>query len=319
MKEHVPVMVNEVLEALRPWEEVGTVVDATLGLGGHSGYILGNCANAYVIGFDQDPFAREVAGTNLSRYSGRFEVIADNFRHIEKLAERPGWTGASAVLFDLGVSNMQITEPERGFSFQGSGPLDMRMDASEETNSRMTAKDILNGISVKELTEIFRKYGEEEHAYRIALGIVRKREAGELLETTDDLVRLIREVLPAPVQRKMGGHPARKVFQALRIAVNDEINALEEALDGALKVLKPGGKILAMSYHSLEDRMVKTKFREWEEQGVGRSSPRKAITPSEEEIESNNKSRSAKLRIFVSDKETSGKGDKADAIHRMPT
>ena len=139
------------------------------------------------------------------------------------------------------------------------------------------------------------------------------------METTDDLVRLIREVLPAPVQRKMGGHPARKVFQALRIAVNDEINALEEALDGALKVLKPGGKILAMSYHSLEDRMVKTKFREWEEQGVGRSSPRKAITPSEEEIESNNKSRSAKLRIFVSDKETSGKGDKADAIHRMPT
>ena len=319
MKEHVPVMVNEVLEALRPWEEVGTTVDATLGLGGHSGYIMEKCINAYVIGFDQDPFAREAASVNLSRYRGRFEITADNFRHIEKLTDRPGWTGASAVLFDLGVSNMQITEPERGFSFQESGPLDMRMDASEKTNSRMTAKEILDRGSVKELTGIFRKYGEEEHAYRIALGIVRKREAGEFLETTGDLVQLIREILPAPVQRKMGGHPARKVFQALRIAVNDEMDALEEALDGALKVIRPGGKILAISYHSLEDRIVKTRFRKWEEQGLGRSSPRKAITPSENEIESNNKSRSAKLRIFVSDKETSGKGDKADAIHRMPT
>ena len=168
-------MVNEVLEALWPWEEVGTTVDATLGLGGHSGYIMEKCINAYVIGFDQDPFAREEASVNLSRYRGRFEITADNFRHIEKLTDRPGWTGASAVLFDLGVSNMQITEPERGFSFQESGPLDMRMDASEKTNSRMTAKEILDRGSVKELTGIFRKYGEEEHAYRIALGIVRKR------------------------------------------------------------------------------------------------------------------------------------------------
>nr|MBP9559426.1 16S rRNA (cytosine(1402)-N(4))-methyltransferase RsmH [Synergistaceae bacterium] len=258
MKEHVPVMVNEVLEALMPWENVGITVDATLGLGGHSGFILNNCTGAYVIGFDQDPYARIIAQDNLSRFSERFEIEADNFRHIEKLKERPGWTGASAVLFDLGVSNMQITESDRGFSFQEDGPLDMRMDASEETNSELTAKEILDFWSIKELTEVFRKYGEEQYAYQIARGIVRNREAGESIVTTGDLVELIRKILPAPVQRKMGGHPARKIFQALRIAVNDEMNALEEALDGSLKILAPGGKIITISYHSLEDRIVKT-------------------------------------------------------------
>lgn len=319
MKEHVPVMVNEVLEALMPWEKVRIAVDATLGLGGHTGFILKNCIDAYVIGFDQDPFARKIAQDNLSQYSGRFEIEPDNFRHIEKLKDRPGWTGATAVLFDLGVSNMQITESERGFSFQEDGPLDMRMDAAEETNSKLTAKEILDSWSIRELTEVFRKYGEEQYAYQIARGIVRNREAGENIVTTGDLVELIRKILPAPVQRKMGGHPARKVFQALRIAVNDEMNALEEALDGSLKILVPGGKIIAISYHSLEDRIVKTRFRNWQEEGLGQARPRKAITPTETEIENNHKSRSAKLRIFESEREISRKGDKADAIHRMPT
>ncbi|NLD04310.1 MAG: 16S rRNA (cytosine(1402)-N(4))-methyltransferase RsmH [Synergistaceae bacterium] len=319
MKEHIPVMVNEVLEALRPWEEVSITVDATLGLGGHTGFILNNCPEAYVIGFDQDPYARKIAEENLSRFTGRFEIEADNFRHIEKLKERAGWKGASSVLFDLGVSNMQITESERGFSFQEDGPLDMRMDAAEQTNSELTAKEILDNRSIKEITEIFRNYGEEQYAYQIARGIVRNRESGGSLSTTGDLVDLIRKILPAPVQRKMGGHPARKVFQALRIAVNDEMNALEEALDGALKILSPGGKILAISYHSLEDRIVKTRFRKWQAEGLGKARPRKAIIPSEIEIENNHKSRSAKLRIFESETENSRKGDKADAIHRMPT
>ena len=319
MKEHIPVMVNEVLEALRPWEEVSITVDATLGLGGHTGFILNNCPEAYVIGFDQDPYARKIAEENLSRFTGRFEIEADNFRHIEKLKERQGWKGASSVLFDLGVSNMQITESERGFSFQEDGPLDMRMDAAEQTNSELTAKEILDNRSIKEITEIFRNYGEEQYAYQIARGIVRNRESGGSLSTTGDLVDLIRKILPAPVQRKMGGHPARKVFQALRIAVNDEMKALEEALDGALKILRPGGKILAISYHSLEDRIVKTRFRKWQAEGLGKARPRKAIIPSEIEIENNHKSRSAKLRIFESETENSRKGDKADAIHRMPT
>ncbi|NLX85306.1 MAG: 16S rRNA (cytosine(1402)-N(4))-methyltransferase RsmH [Synergistaceae bacterium] len=319
MKEHIPVMVNEVLEALRPWEDVGTAVDATLGLGGHTGYILNNCPNAYIIGFDQDPYARKIAQENLSQYSERFEIEADNFRHIEKLKERPQWTGATAVLFDLGVSNMQITESERGFSFQGDGPLNMRMDAAGSSNSTFTAKDILDNSSIKELTEIFRNYGEERYSYEIARGIIRNREQGESLNTTGELVELIRKILPAPVQRKMGGHPARKIFQALRIAVNDEIRSLEEALDGSLKILKPDGKMLVISYHSLEDRMVKTRFRKWQEEGLGKAKPRKAITPTENEIENNYKSRSAKLRIFVSEINTSKKGDKADALHRIPT
>ena len=223
------------------------------------------------------------------------------------------------MLFDLGISNMQITESERGFSFQEEGPLDMRMDAAEGTNSELTAKEILDSWSIKELTEVFRKYGEEQYAYQIAKGIVRNREAGESIVTTGDLVELIRKILPAPVQRKMGGHPARKIFQALRIAVNDEMNALEEALDGSLKILAPGGKIIAISYHSLEDRIVKTRFRKWEEEGLGKARPRKAITPTESEIENNYKSRSAKLRIFVLERETSKKGDKANALHRIPT
>lgn len=319
MKEHIPVMVNEVLEALRPWKEVRITVDATLGLGGHAGFILNSCPEAYVIGFDQDPFAREIAEANLSQFRGRFEIEADNFRHIEKLKDRPGWRGASAVLFDLGVSNMQITESERGFSFQEDGPLDMRMDPAEKTNSGLTAKEILDLWSIKDITEIFRKYGEEQYAYQIARGIVRNRETGASLSTTGDLVELIRKILPAPVQRKMGGHPARKVFQALRIAVNDEMNALEEAIDGSLKILAPGGKILAISYHSLEDRIVKTRFRKWQEEGLGQARPRKAIIPSGFEIENNHKSRSAKLRIFESTTEISGKGAKTDAIHRMPT
>ncbi|MDD4160537.1 MAG: 16S rRNA (cytosine(1402)-N(4))-methyltransferase RsmH [Synergistaceae bacterium] len=319
MKEHVPVMVNEVLEALMPWEKVNVTVDATLGLGGHSGFILKNCPEAYLIGFDQDPYAREIAEENLKGFSGRFEIEADNFRHIEKLKERPGWKGASSVLFDLGVSNMQITESERGFSFQEDGPLDMRMDAAEHTNSELTAKEILDSWSIKEITDIFRKYGEEQYAYQIARGIVRNREAGRILKTTGDLVELIRTILPAPVQRKMGGHPARKVFQALRIAVNDEMNALEEALDGALKILVPGGKILVISYHSLEDRIVKTKFRKWQEEYLGKAKPRKALIPSEIEIERNHKSRSAKLRIFESETEISRKGEKYDVLHRMPT
>ena len=297
MTEHVSVMVNEVLEALRPWDKVRVVVDATLGLGGHSGHILKSCPNAVIIGFDQDPYAREIAAENLSGFTGRLEIEADNFRHIEKLALRNGWHGADAVLFDLGVSNLQLTDSKGGFSFQEDGPLDMRMCGSEECGA-VTAEEILAEWSIKDLTGIFRDFGEDPFAYRIAKGIVRNRERGGSLHTTGELVELIRKILPAPVQRKMGGHPARKIFQALRIAVNDEINALSEALDGSVKVLAPGGKVIAISYHSLEDRMVKQRFRKWKDEGIGGPEPRKAIVPSENEVNLNYKSRSAKLRVF---------------------
>jgi len=298
MKEHVPVMQAEVLEALRPWDEIRLVVDATLGLGGHSLEILKSCGAARLIGFDQDPQAREIAEQRLSGYEGRFDIVADNFRHIGELALRKAWQGADAVLFDLGVSNLQITEAERGFSFQEDGPLDMRMEGGEESRNTLTAGRILNEWSIKELTDIFRKYGEDPFAYQIARGIVRNRENGGELATTGDLVALIRKILPAPVQRKMGGHPARKVFQALRIAVNDETGALDEALDGAAEITAEGGRIIVISYHSLEDRMVKKRFRQWSEAGLGEAKPRKAMVPAKEEIVANYKSRSAKMRVF---------------------
>ncbi|MEG1603089.1 MAG: 16S rRNA (cytosine(1402)-N(4))-methyltransferase RsmH [Cloacibacillus sp.] len=298
MKEHLSVMLNEVLDAIDEPEKVLCVVDATLGLAGHSIKILEKCASARLFGFDQDAEAREIAGERLAPFEGRFEIVAQNFRTISELRERDDFDGADVILFDLGVSNLQITEPERGFSFQNDGPLDMRMDSEDSTEHHRRAEEILQNADIKELTEIFRNYGEERYAYEIARGIVRSREHGGELHTTTELVELIRRILPAPVQRKMGGHPARKVFQALRIAVNDEINALNEALDGALEVLKPGGKMIVISYHSLEDRMVKLRFRKWKDEEAGEPAPRKALVPCEEEIEANYKSRSAKMRIF---------------------
>lgn len=316
MKEHVSVMVEEVLQMLEPLANEHLVIDATLGLGGHTGHILRECSNSYVIGFDQDPHARKIASQRLELYKERYEIEPDNFRNMAKLADRIDWKGADAVLFDLGVSNMQITEADRGFSFQNDGPLDMRMDEGDCCNSELTAKEILDTWSIKDLTRIFREYGEDRNAYYIARGIVRNRENGGELKTTFELVDLIRKILPEPVQRKMGGHPARKIFQALRIAVNDEMNALSEALDGALKVTAPGGKILAISYHSLEDRMVKHRFRKWQEDVIGELSPRKPLLPTEEEIEANYKSRSAKLRVFrkYTDEEV-----KKNALQRIPT
>lgn len=316
MSEHVSVMLNEVLQMLEPLDAEHTVVDATLGLAGHTKYILGNCPNAYVIGFDQDHHAREIALENLIPFKGRYDIEADNFRNISKLCDRDNWKGATAVLFDLGVSNLQLTDPERGFSFQNDGPLDMRMDEGEVCNSKITAEEILNEWSIKDMTRIFREYGEEKFSYEIARGIVRNRENGGEIHTTLELVELIRKILPAPVQRKMGGHPARRVFQALRIAVNDEMHALSEALDGALEVLAPGGKIIAISYHSLEDRMVKHRFRKWQEDVAGELSPRKALLPTEEEIERNYKSRSAKLRVF---RKYTEEEVRKNVLQRIPT
>lgn len=299
MKEHLSVMLNEVLDSIKEPESVKTIVDATLGLAGHSSKMLEKCKNAFLYGFDQDAEAREIAGGRLAAHAGRYEIVAQNFRTIAELKDRPDFDGADVILFDLGVSNLQITEPERGFSFQNDGPLDMRMDSEDITEHYQKAEDILANADIKELTEMFRNYGEERYAYQIARGIVRNREHGGELHTTTELVNLIREILPAPVQRKMGGHPARKVFQALRIAVNDEINALNEALDGAASVLKPGGIMIVISYHSLEDRMVKQRFRKWKDEDIGEPSPRKAQIPTDEEIEANYKARSAKMRVFM--------------------
>lgn len=300
MRLHVPVLKEEICSCLmRELAERSHFIgiDATLGAGGHTEAILDQMSGCRIIAFDQDKTARELAAQRLERFGDRLIIVPTNFANIsrELICEMSDGAHVGAVLFDLGVSMMQLTAPERGFSYDEDGPLDMRMDAS---GTDVTAASIIEDHDVAELTRIFRLYGEEHHAYRIASGIVSARERGALPETTGELVALIRKILPAPVQRKMGGHPARRVFQALRIEVNSEMEVLERGLDGALDCADDGAVIAVISYHSLEDRIVKHRFKEWASGGQGVILTKRPISPSDEEIETNRSARSAKLRIF---------------------
>ena len=290
--EHVPVLLDRVLAAL-PLKDDALVVDGTLGLGGYSEAFLKNNPAWRVVGIDRDAKAREIATERLKDFGGRFTPLAGDYRTMKTLCAQSGIEKTDAVVLDLGVSNMQLTDGERGFSFREDGPLDMRMNQSAETS----AAELVNSLSREELTEIFRKYGEERFAWSVAGEIVRSREKTPV-RTTFQLVELIRRGIPAPAMRKMNGHPARKVFQALRIAVNDELGALEQGMKEAFELLGEDGRLVIVTYHSLEDKLVKYQFREWCEQGLGILEPRKAEVPGEEEIERNPKSRSARLRGF---------------------
>lgn len=290
--EHVPVLLDRVMAAL-PLKDDALVVDGTLGLGGYSEAFLKNNPAWRVIGIDRDAKAREIATERLKDFGGRFTPLAGDYRTMKTLCAQSGIEKTDAVVLDLGVSNMQLTDGERGFSFREDGPLDMRMNQSAETS----AAELVNTLSREELTEIFRKYGEERFAWSVAGEIVRSREKSPV-RTTFQLVELIRRGIPAPAMRKMNGHPARKVFQALRIAVNDELGALEQGMKEAFELLDEDGRLVIVTYHSLEDKLVKYQFREWCEQGLGILEPRKAEVPGEEEIERNPKSRSARLRGF---------------------
>ena len=290
--EHVPVLLDRVLAAL-PLKDDALVVDGTLGLGGYSEAFFFFFPAWRVIGIDRDAKAREIATERLKDFGGRFTPLAGDYRTMKTLCAQSGIEKTDAVVLDLGVSNMQLTDGERGFSFREDGPLDMRMNQSVETS----AAELVNTLSREELTEIFRKYGEERFAWSVAGEIVRSREKSPV-RTTFQLVELIRRGIPAPAMRKMNGHPARKVFQALRIAVNDELGALEQGMKEAFELLDEDGRLVIVTYHSLEDKLVKYQFREWCEQGLGILEPRKAEVPGEEEIERNPKSRSARLRGF---------------------
>ena len=290
--EHVPVLLDRVLAAL-PLKDGALIVDGTLGLGGYSEAFLKANPSWRVAGIDRDAKARQIAAERLKEFGERFTPLAGDYRTMKTLCAQSGIEKADAVVLDLGVSNMQLTEGERGFSFREDGPLDMRMDQSAGKN----AADLVNSLSREELTEIFRKYGEERFAWSVAGEIVRSREK-EPVRTTFQLVELIRRGIPAPAMRKMNGHPARKIFQALRIAVNDELGALEQGMNEAFELLDQEGRLVIVTYHSLEDKLVKYRFREWCEEGLGILEPRKAEVPGEEEIERNPKSRSARLRGF---------------------
>jgi 16S rRNA (cytosine1402-N4)-methyltransferase len=297
---HAPVLLPEVVEWLEP-ESGKLIVDGTLGGGGHAEALLE--AGADVIGIDQDPEAIKSAGHRLARFGDHFRAFESNFADVGQVLREAGVGGIDGALLDLGVSSRQLDEPSRGFSFRFEGPLDMRMSPRSAT----TAADLVNRATGEQLTRIFRRYGEEPAARRITSAIIRKRAEAEF-RTTGDLARLVESVVP----RRGKIHPATKIFQALRIAVNRELVALEEGISAFSDALNPGGRFAVIGFHSLEDRMVKQMFRErsrewldrpeWPEPRpnsacIFRLLTRRAVTASEEEIELNPRSRSAKLRV----------------------
>jgi 16S rRNA (cytosine1402-N4)-methyltransferase len=305
--DHVPVLANEVRESLavQPGE---TVVDATFGAGGHAALLAADLrGRGKLIAIDRDPTVRTYferlergAGVQARLLRGDFSVV------LPQLAENG--VAADAILLDLGMSSMQLDRPERGFSYATDAPLDMRMDSSQDLDARA----IVNEWPEKELVTIFRKYGEERYARQIAKAIVRRRR-DEPFERTGELVDTIRAAIPAPA-RFGEGHPAKRVFQALRIAVNDELGSLEAALPAALAMLRPGGRLAVISFHSLEDRIVKHFLRE-RERGCTcppdfpvcvcghepelRAIQRRPVRPTEAEVAANPRAASARLRAAV--------------------
>ncbi|KAA1428992.1 16S rRNA (cytosine(1402)-N(4))-methyltransferase RsmH [Nocardioides antri] len=256
---HVPVLLDRVVALLTPaLDHPGAVlVDATLGLGGHSEALLERCELARVVGVDRDPKALELSRERLASYGDRFTTVHAVYDEIPDVLSDLGLTEVDGILFDLGVSSMQLDLPERGFAYAVDAPLDMRMDSSGRSH-RPTAADVLNTYDAAELTRVLRDYGEERFARRIADAIVRER-ASEPFTTSGRLVALLYDVIPAPA-RRTGGHPAKRTFQALRMEVNDELRVLERAIPAAIDAIGVGGRVVVESYHSLEDRLVKRAF-----------------------------------------------------------
>jgi 16S rRNA (cytosine1402-N4)-methyltransferase len=253
---HVPVLLDRVVALLTPaLEHEGAVmVDCTLGLGGHTEAVLTSCGLARVIGIDRDPAALEVAGERLRDFGDRFTGVHAVYDELGDVLEELGLEEVDAVLFDLGVSSMQLDLRERGFAYAEDAPLDMRMDGS----SGPTAADVLNTYSAPELTRVLREYGEERFARKIAAAVVRERER-EPFTTSARLVDLLYAEIPAPA-RRTGGHPAKRTFQALRMEVNDELAVLRRAIPAAIDAITVGGRVVVEAYHSLEDRLVKQAF-----------------------------------------------------------
>ena len=303
---HVSVMLEETVQGLVT-DHDGTYVDCTLGGGGHSHRITELLSDkGRLIGIDQDEAAIKAATARLADAKCRVDIVHSNFRHLEKVLEEQGADQVDGVVFDLGVSSHQIDTAERGFSYMQDAPLDMRMDPE----AAFSAYDVVNTYSEKDLDRIFHDYGEERWGRRIAQFIVKEREA-KPIETTGELVDIICKAVPKAVRQAAGGHPAKRIFQAIRIEVNDELGILTEAFRTAVRHLKPGGRIAIITFHSLEDRIAKQTLKEMsrgcicppelpvcvchhqpEIRLLGK--PRQA---SRGELEENSRSKSAKLRI----------------------
>ena len=303
---HRPVLLDECISSLNIKSD-GIYLDGTLGGAGHSLEILKKLDKGTLVGIDQDDTALEVSGQRLREAQGNavLVLIKGNFRHMAQLIRQHGIEYVDGILLDIGVSSYQLDEADRGFSYQQDAPLDMRMDRTRE----LDAATIVNTYDERALKDIIREYGEENWAARIASFIVKARSENRI-ETTGQLVDIIKAAIPAQARRE-GPHPAKRTFQALRIAVNDELGALKEALGEAVQVLKPGGRISVITFHSLEDRIVKNEFQTREKPCTCPPSfpvcvcgkkpelkilTKKPVLPSEEEVAQNPRSRSAKLR-----------------------
>lgn len=303
---HQPVLLRETIEELVTKKD-GIYVDCTLGGGGHTEAILSASPDTRVIGIDQDTEALKASAERLVPYGDRAVFVWNNFRNIDAVLSELGIEKVDGFLFDLGISSPQLDHADRGFSYQQDAPLDMRMNRE---STGLTARDIVNTYTEEELAEILWKYGEERWAKRIAAFIVESREK-KPLETTGELVSVIKAAIPKKV-RQEGHHPAKKSFQALRIAVNDELNIIAPAMEAAAKHLNPGGKLAVISFHSLEDRIVKETMKylaadcicpphqivcTCNKERLIKITVRKPIVAGEAELQENPRARSAKLRV----------------------
>ncbi len=305
---HTPVLLQETVDGLQI-DPDGIYVDGTLGGGGHAYEICRHLSDkGKFVGTDQDAAAIEAAGQRLRDFGERVTIVRSNFCDMKSLLQELGIDKVDGIVLDLGVSSYQVDTAERGFSYREDAPLDMRMDTRQE----LTARDIVNDYSEGELYRVIRDYGEKRFAKGIANRIVAAREERPI-ETTGELVEIIRSAIPRKEQRKSSGHPAKRTFQAIRIEVNKELDVLSDSLDMLIDLLNPGGRICIITFHSLEDRIVKDAFKKAENPctcppdfpvcvcgavSKGKIITKKPITPGEDELEHNSRSKSAKLRIF---------------------
>ena len=304
---HKSVLLKECIENLRIRPD-GIYVDGTLGGGGHSYEICRRLSEkGRLIGIDQDAAAIEAAGERLGEFAGKVTIVRSNYCNMRAELAKLGITSVDGVILDLGVSSYQLDEADRGFTYREDAPLDMRMDQRQT----LTAKDVLNEYSEMELYRIIRDYGEDKFAKNIAKHIVSARNE-HVIETTGELIHIIKAAIPAKV-RAVGGHPAKRTFQAIRIEVNHELDVLRDSLDDMIDLLDDGGRICIITFHSLEDRIVKTIYKKNENPCVcppefpvcvcgkkpkGRVVTRKPIVPGDVELEENPRAKSAKLRVF---------------------
>lgn len=304
--EHIPVLLNEVIEGLNIDPE-GIYVDGTLGGAGHSYEIVKRLKSGRLIGIDRDEEAIAAASKRLEPFSDRVTIVRGNYGDMADILENIGISEVDGILLDLGVSSHQLDEAERGFSYREDAPLDMRMDRRDE----LTAYDVVNTYTEAELARILKDYGEERFAVSIARHIVKAR-AERPVCTTFELSDIIKASIPAKYRDKKG-HPAKRSFQAIRIEVNHELDILRDSLNGMIDILRPGGRLCVISFHSLEDRIVKQAMRTAEDPCIcpkdfpvcvcgrkpkGRCVSKKAITAADNELDTNNRAHSAKLRIF---------------------